>query len=94
MDEGKFKITASLSSGNPLAPIAKIDYNIKIDIDPDKKTYSYEGTTDGFPAYEGYIRRKNSEYKRMFNISPLSPTGAEYLVDGYGDMKIRGDGPF
>ncbi|MFB6367802.1 DUF3238 domain-containing protein [Paenibacillus elgii] len=94
LEEGIFKLTASLSSGNPIAPIAKIDYNININIDPDNKTYKYEGTTDGFPAYECYIRRKDGKYKRMFNTPPLTPMGAEYLVDGYGDMKIQGEGSF
>jgi hypothetical protein len=94
LDQGLVKLNSYVSSGNPLVPIANIDYNIKFNIDPNKKTYSYEGTTDGFPAYEAYIRGKGGEYIRIFNLSPLSPTGAEYLIDGYGDMKIRGDGYF
>ncbi|MFB0845264.1 hypothetical protein [Paenibacillus oleatilyticus] len=81
----------SVSSGNPLIPVAKIDYKIMFKINRDNGTISYDGVRNEFPAYEVYYSSNGTDYKTVLQYMPsdsyFSPGG---LFDFIGNQAVRG----
>ncbi|WP_010500079.1 hypothetical protein [Paenibacillus elgii] len=81
----------SLSSGNPLIPVANIDYKIMFKTDRSAGTISYDGVRNEFPAYEVYYNYNSKGYTPVIQYMPsdnyFSPGG---LFDFVGNQAIRG----